>query len=158
MNTRTLLIAAMTSIFAVTAAAPSFAAGDPVKHEKRMHRMIKRADINGDGRVSQAELTAAISKTIAVIDANNDGAISANELANSKAAIKAERREAKTAGAGKLHLAKLPMKKLSKRFAKLDANGDGQLSGHELDRVAKRMFKRGDKNRDGFISIADIKA
>ena len=39
---------------------------------------------------------------------------------------------------------------------KIDANGDGQLSKGELERVADRMFKKRDKNNDGYISAADF--
>ena len=41
-------------------------------------------------------------------------------------------------------------------FAMIDANGDGQLSKGELERVAERMFKKRDKNNDGYISAADF--
>ena len=56
MKIKTALIAALAGVFAVTAAAPSFAAKDPIKKEKRINRMIKRADLNGDGKISESEM------------------------------------------------------------------------------------------------------
>ena len=156
MKTKSLIIAAMAAAFAVTAAAPSFAAPDPVKKEKRITRMIKRLDLNGDSRISQTEMSQALAKTFAAVDANRDGGLSANELANAKSSMKQMRKQAKANGHGRLHFAKLPMKKLNKRFEKLDANADGKLSQNELSRIASRMFKRGDRNKDGYISVADL--
>ena len=51
---------------------------------------------------------------------------------------------------------KFPAKRINKRFANIDANGDGTLSKGELERVAERMFKKRDKNNDGYISAADF--
>ncbi|MDB5522583.1 MAG: hypothetical protein JWM58_346 [Rhizobium sp.] len=160
MKTKTLIAVALASVFAVTAAAPTFAAGDPAKHEKRMHRMIKRADANGDGRVSQAELAGAIAASFAVVDANGDGVLSQSELDNSNVAYKAHRQQVKASRQSGERLAgviRMP-KAVGKRFAKIDANGDGVISKNELSRIADRMFKRRDHNKDGYISAADFKA
>ncbi|WP_240698896.1 EF-hand domain-containing protein [Sphingomonas sp. AAP5] len=45
----------------------------------------------------------------------------------------------------------------AKRFAKLDANGDGTLDKAEIDAMLSRRFKRLDTNGDGLLS-ADERA
>jgi EF hand len=156
MNSKSIIVATMAAVFAMTAAAPSFAAENPVKHHKHAKRLIKRLDLNGDGRISRAELDRGMAVTFAAIDTNRDGGLSADELANAKAVLKATRKQAKASGQGRLMFAKLPMKHINKRFEKIDANRDGVLSQSELTRVADRMFKPQDHNIDGYFSSADF--
>lgn len=156
MKIKTAFVAALAGVFAVTAAAPSFAAKDPTKKEKRINRMIKRADLNGDGRISQSEMARGIAVTFAAIDADGDGGLSASEISGAKAVLKAERKKSKAAGEGRLQFVKFPAKRINKRFDQIDANSDGALSKGELERVADRMFKKRDKNNDGYISAADF--
>jgi Ca2+-binding EF-hand superfamily protein len=157
MKIKTALVAALAGVFAVTATAPAFAAQDPAKKEKRINRMIKRADLNGDGKVSQSEMARGVAVTFAALDTDKDGKLSANEIANAKATMKAHRKQARAAGGGKLHYVKFPAKKVSKRFDKIDANGDGVISERELTQVSERMFQRRDKDGDGYITNADFK-
>jgi Ca2+-binding EF-hand superfamily protein len=156
MKIKTALIAALAGVFAVTAAAPSFAAADLAKKEKRIHRMIKRADLNGDGKVSQSEMARGIAVTFAMVDTDRDGSLSASEISGSKAKIKTERKRAKASGEGRLHYVTLPAKRINKRFDRIDANNDGMLSKGEIERVADRMFKKRDKNNDGYITKVDF--
>lgn len=158
MKIRTAFIAALAGVFAVTAAAPSFAAADPAKKEKRINRMIKRADLNGDGKISRSEMSRGIAVTFAKVDTNGDGALSTAEISGARAVLKAERKKARASGEGRLQYVKFPAKRINKRFDKIDANGDGVLSKAEIERVAERMFKRRDKNNDGYISAADFGA
>ncbi|MGV3551072.1 EF-hand domain-containing protein [Rhizobium sp.] len=155
MKLKTAFIAALAGVFTVTAAAPSFAAADPAKKEKRINRMVKRADLNGDGKISRSEMERGLAVTFAMIDANGDGVLSATEVANAKTRFKAERKHARAANEGRVHFVKFPVKRVNKRFDRLDANRDGQLSKAELQNVADRLFKKRDKNRDGFISASD---
>jgi Ca2+-binding EF-hand superfamily protein len=160
MNTKTVIAAALASVFAITAAAPSFAAGDPAKHEKRIHRMIHRADTNKDGRVSQAEMDAALAKSFAVLDTNHDGVLSKAEVENRKATYKTYRVQLKAERKSGQHVAgviRMP-KGLGKHFAAIDANKDGFISRTELASVAQHAFQRRDHNKDGYISAADFKA
>ena len=82
MNIKTALIAALAGVFAVTAAAPSFAAQDPAKKEKRINRLIKRADLSGDGKISQSEMSRGIAVTFAKLDTNGDGKLGSSEISN----------------------------------------------------------------------------
>jgi Ca2+-binding EF-hand superfamily protein len=160
MNTRTLAAAVLASVVAATAVAPALAAGDPVKQEKRMHRMLKRVDTNKDGRISTAEMDAALSKSFAVFDTNHDGVLSKAEVENRRATFKAYRedlRAERKAGRPVVGVVGLP-KAVDKHFARIDANRDGVLSKAELASVAQRLFQHRDHNRDGYISTADLKA
>jgi len=157
MKIKTALIAAIAGVFAVTAIAPAFAAQDPAKKEKRINRMIKRADLNGDGKISESEMARGLAVTFAVLDTDKDGMLSASEVSDAKATMKAHRKQSKVAGEGRVHFVKFPAKKVSKRFDQIDANGDGKLSESELSNVASRMFKKRDKDGDGYISNADFK-
>ena len=156
MKIKTAVIAALAGVFAITAAAPSFAAADPAKKEKRIHRFIKRADLNGDGKISQAEMARGISVTFANVDVNGDGVLSASEVSGAKAALKAARKQARASGEGRLQFVKFPAKRIGKRFDRIDANGDGVLSKAEFTGISGRMFKKRDKNNDGYISAADF--
>src|SRR6218665_1899862 len=155
MKLKTALVAALAGVFAAAAAAPSFAAADPAKKERRINHMIKRADLNHDGKISKSEMTRGIAVTFAMVDANGDGVLSASEVGNAKAQIKAERKRAKAAGEARIQFVKFPVKRVNKRFDRFDANHDGYLSKAELERVADRMFARRDKNRDGYITASD---
>lgn len=157
MKLKTAFIAALAGVFAVTAAAPSFAAKDPAKKEKRINRMIKRADLNDDGKISQSEMSRGIAVTFAAIDANGDGSLDSGEIGNAKKVLKAQRKQARASGEAKLQYVKFPAKRVNKHFDKIDTNGDGEISKTELTTVSEKMFVRRDKNRDGYISIADFK-
>jgi Ca2+-binding EF-hand superfamily protein len=157
MKIRTAFIAALAGVIAVSAAAPSFAAVDPAKKDKRIERMIKRGDLNRDGKISRSEMLRGIAVTFTMIDANRDGKISADELANAKGTVKSERKRAKAAGESRVHYVKFPVKRFTKHFDRLDANRDGFLSKSEVERVAERMFTKRDKNKDGYITKADFK-
>ena len=110
MNIKTALIAALAGVFAVTAAAPSIAAQDPAKKEKRINRLIKRADLNGDGKISPSEMSRGIAVTFAKLDVNGDGKLSASEISNAKTVMKAERKRAKASGEG-VQFVKFPAKR-----------------------------------------------
>ena len=156
MNMKTALIAALAGVFAVTAAAPSFAAQDPAKKEKRINRLIKRADLNGDGKISQSEMSRGLAVTFAKLDTNADGKLDSSEISNAKSVLKADRKRAKEAGEGRVQFVKFPVKRVNKHFDRIDANGDGALSKGEVEQIASSMFQRRDTNNDGYISAADF--
>jgi len=159
MKMKIAIAAALASVFAITAAAPSFAAGDPAKHQKRIHRMIHRADTNGDGRVSPAEMDVALAKSFAVLDTNHDGVLSKSEVENRRETYKAYRMQVKAERkAGEHFVGVVKLKGIGKHFDKIDANGDGVISKHEIITAATHQFKRRDRNGDGYISAADFKA
>ena len=93
-----------------------------------------RADTDGDGAVSRAELTASLEQRFARMDVNGDGQISSAD------------REARQA----------------ERFAKKDTNGDGELSPAEIEaaRAAHKAqrFARMDKDGNGKLSQEEAQA
>jgi Ca2+-binding EF-hand superfamily protein len=159
MKTKTLILTFVTAAFAASATLPALA-NDPKadKREKRIERMMKRVDLNGDSRISAEELSAAVQLAFAAIDTNHDGELSAEEIANQKVAIKAQNQRAmasKTDGRAEARAIRLP-KAIGKHFAKLDADKNGLLSASEMTNAADRMFKHRDRNKDGYITAADF--
>lgn len=157
MKSKTLFIAALASVFALGAAAPSFAAGDANKKHNHINRMIKHADANRDGRVSHGEMTAALAASFAVLDTNRDGVLSKAEIENRRATYKAYRQQVKAERkSGERVTGVVKLKGLEKHFAKIDSNGDGVISRNEVATVADQLFKRRDRNSDGYLSKSDF--
>lgn len=106
-----------------------------------------RADADGDGNLTRAELTQQVNERFATLDADGDGSVT-----------EAERQAARES-------------RQAERFARLDANGDGAISpaemqaGHEKRAGAGGRHDRGGKDRagldadgDGTVSRADFEA
>ncbi len=94
--------------------------------------MMMRADTNGDGMISRAEFIAASDQRFARLDKNGDGFITADELGDMAGrgpgggVMAADTdHDGKVSHAEFIALAKA-------RFAKLDANGDGQITPDEM--------------------------
>lgn len=159
MKTQTLIAAAIASIFAVSAAAPVLAAEHPVKRHRQINRMLHRADTNHDGKVSQAEMLAALGKSFAILDTNHDGVLSKSEIANRHAVYKAYGQQIRAERKAGQHVAGIiRLHGINKHFSNLDTNHDGVLSQSELDHAAERLFKHRDANHDGYLSKSDFKA
>jgi hypothetical protein len=103
-------------------------------------RPAAQADGNaGTGRARTASVTlqaytARQEKKLLAADANGDGKISQAEF---------------------LASAKPGERDPARRFAKLDANGDGMLDRGEIDTMPARRFKRLDTDGDGLLSPAE---
>ena len=94
-----------------------------------------RADSNGDGVISRAELTKSLEARFTKMDVNGDGQLSKEDRDAKRADRSAKRGE---------------------QFAKADANGDGELSQTEMEAArAERKaskFARADKDGNGKLS------
>lgn len=105
-------------------------------------------DADGDGKITQAEITAYRAAQTAGIDTDGDGLISAEELAAMHIRAATERANA--------HAARM--------IEQLDTDGDGKLSAAELvsrpmaGGMPARMFERLDTDKDGAISEAELAA
>ncbi len=86
------------------------------------------ADTDGDGFVSEAELTRDAAHGFATLDKNGDGKLAPGELAPHDPAL----------------------------FKKVDVNGDGFLTFTEVMTNKLRAFKLGDKNQDGGLSFEEM--
>ncbi len=107
-----------------------------------------RADADGDGSLTRAELNAALDARFARADANGDGAIDQAE----RDAARAERRERmreRRAERGRDG-------RRGGRMARLDTNGDGVITRDEVPHErGLAIFDRVDTNGDGQIDQAE---
>ncbi|OJF90484.1 EF-hand domain-containing protein [Pararhizobium antarcticum] len=169
MQKQALLLGFIAASIAVTGfAASSYAAREKRAPEQRAEMMIKRMDTNKDNKVSLDEMQARVSTVFTTFDADKNGQVSRDEIKVRREAFRDARkawREAKNeAGADKdkamenLHEARPGMFPglRGKGFARADADKNGSLSLQEVSTVTETMFKRRDKNGDGFIDASDF--
>ncbi len=170
MQKQALILGFIAASIAVTSfAASSYAAKEKMAPEQRAEMMIKRLDTNKDGKVSLDEMQTRVSTVFKTFDADNNGQVSRDEIKVRREAFRDARkawREAKNeAGADKEKAMKdlrearpgmFPAMR-GKGFKRADADKNGSLSLTEVAGVTEKMFKRRDKNNDGFIDAADFK-
>ena len=96
-------------------------------------------DTDGNGQVTQAEVSAHQKARFAELDTDGDGAASVEELVTKFGAELQARAE--------------------RMMARFDENGDGKLSQAEMPARDKgNMFKRMDRNSDGVLDASEFKA
>lgn len=108
---------------------------------------FEQFDADGDGLVTEAELSARRAARAAALDADADGYLSAEELTAFYQAQAAER------------IASM----VAREMARADADGDGRISAAEKmlggeGRMAARLFERADADGDGAVSRAEFDA
>jgi Ca2+-binding EF-hand superfamily protein len=121
-------------------AAPALAEGD---------RLLAGLDANGDGAISRPEFLVLRQQMFARIDADGSGTVTEAEVAAAEAAM-AKRRQRQVRdlwsqdadGDGELTLAEYTSS--TPGFDRADRDGDGVLSGAEIDRVARLIGSFGD--------------
>ena len=133
---------ALAAALAAFAAAPlaSFAqssdAPATTPHPSLFDHMLKKMDSDGDGKISSAEFQAAAAARFAAIDTQGTGKITAEQIANSKAAKERgeqfAEREVKKIGSDGVITKDQFLAAAQARFAKLDKNGDGYITADEL--------------------------
>lgn len=106
---------------------------------------FEQLDIDGDGTLTAAELSAYAATRFQTADTNGDGNLSSEELVAAAGARNAERVE----------------RRVARMINRRDENDDGVLSAAELapseDRIAKR-FERLDADSNGSISAEEFEA
>ncbi len=139
------------ALLAVLLASPAPAAAPASGADSRLAAQFRKADADGDGKLSHAEAGRAAPGWAARFDAINadrDGKISPEE-------IRAWRR------AGKDGRKSAVATKFDQLFDRADADGDGALTRGEaqtgLPRVAAK-FERIDKNGDGRLTREEMRA
>lgn len=112
--------------------------GGQEKAEMKVHMMerFKEADANGDQKLTKAEIYESRGKRAAVLDTNNDGTISAEEL-------DAGRKE-------------MRLKRMQRFLTMLDTDGDGVVTTDEFARAGTVKMGRLDRDHDGVITLEEI--
>ena len=109
----------------------------------RSHYSFEKLDTNGDGKITQEEMTAHIQSRFEATDVDGDGSLSRDELVDRITKRAAERAE----------------KRADHILKKRDANGDGILSPDEMQKgYAEKKFAKADTDDDGAISKEEYKA
>ncbi len=103
---------------------------------RRALRVIETYDINGDGKVTEAEITGDQKRFFDTLDVNGDGKLTMFELKRRPRA--------------------LCLFLTTSLFDILDANGDGTLSAKEIQGPSQRWFRRFDTNRNGVLEYSEV--
>ncbi len=106
--------------------------------------MFQTMDGDKDGKVTQAEMDASRAARVADVDADKDGLLSADELAQMQIRAMTERANSMAA----------------RMIERLDSDGDGKLSAAEMASGPgpAMMLDRLDSDGDGAISTAEMQA
>jgi Ca2+-binding EF-hand superfamily protein len=113
----------------------------------RSASQFSKADADGDGKLSRAEVEKAMPRLAGrfdSIDTNKDGQLSRGELRAWKKAHKSERQA-----------------KAAERFRHADTDGDGAISRAEAEKHAPRLAKKFDQidsNKDGKLTQDELRA
>ncbi|MEM9283607.1 MAG: hypothetical protein AAGA96_17435 [Verrucomicrobiota bacterium] len=105
--------------------------------------MFKRADKNGDGKLTEDEVPEQFWARLSQLDKNSDNAISQEEAAAGRSSAPGGSGQRPEPGA---------------MFSRADQNGDGRISQDEVPAEAWARMKRLDKNEDGAVSREEIGA
>lgn len=132
---------------AIAVAAGSDRHGDhEARHQARLNSLFTTFDLNADGQISEAEITAGHEARFKASDANGDGTLSEAEI---RASIM-KRAEAR---------ADRMVKRMMKRA---DDNSDGSITLAEFQDTPRhrggKMMKRLDADGDGVITRAEAEA
>lgn len=115
----------------------------------RIEMLFERADLNGDGALTMAEIEAARAEVFAEMDADGSGGVDAAELAEWRIRQTAERAVSRrdADGDGVLSLDEIPFR--AERLARFDLDENGEITRTELEAAMERgRFGRGGR-RDG---------
>ncbi len=101
-------------------------------------RMLQRLDLNCDGAISAGEAGAVRTVRFLRWDADGDGVITEAEMAAAAQARVARR--------------------IAKKFARMDRNGDGRVERAEFDDRGAAQFARLDTDGDDRVTLEEIRA
>jgi Ca2+-binding EF-hand superfamily protein len=106
---------------------------------------FKKADANGDKKVSAAEHATCAKDMFATMDANQDGKVTAVEMEAAHSELSGGEKD-------RHHMS------AEKKIKVVDSNGDGILTAEEHTAAAKSMFTKMDTDRDGFLTKDELAA
>lgn len=117
---------------------------------------MKTMDANGDGKVTATEHADAAKKMFTKMDADKDGRVTAAEMDAAHPVMKQNKGDLATARTSdKMREGK--MMSSSEKIAKLDTNGDGQLTAEEHAAGSKKMFSKMDSDSDGTLTAQELR-
>ena len=105
--------------------------------------VLQRLDANNDSAVSRDEILAARAKLFARLDANSDGVVDEDETERLRDAI--------------MDRATAMQARLANQMRRLDMSGDGKVSRDEF-RARALFFDLADRDGDGTLSAAEFLA
>lgn len=117
---------------------PGGPGASPPQPSRAVERFMLLYDINGDGKVTVAEINDDQSRIFTAMDVDNDGSLSTDEMKRRGRLLQAYR--------------------TTTLFDLMDANGDGKLSLKEIQAPTRRWFKRYDANNDGAMEASEVPA
>lgn len=124
----------------MAASAQGQGAGGPGAAAPPQSRAVERFmllyDINGDGKVTVAEINDDQARIFTALDVDNDSSLSTDEMKRRGRLLQAYR--------------------TTTLFDLMDANGDGKLSLKEIQAPTGRWFKRYDANNDGVMDAGEV--
>ncbi len=127
--------------FALIAAAALAADAPPALAEGaggHGERMLQRLDLNGDDAITREEVEAVQTVRFLRLDTDGDGVIT----------------EAEMLAAAQARIAR----RIAKKFARMDRNGDGRVERAEFDDHGAARFARLDTDGDDRVSQEEIRA
>lgn len=110
-------------------------------HAQTVSPILQRLDANNDGAVSRDEIVAARAKLFARLDVNSDGVIDQDETEMLRDAI--------------MDRATAMQERLGNQMRRLDTSGDGKVSRDEF-RARTLFFDLADRDGDGKLSAAEF--
>jgi len=126
---------ALIAAAALAAGAPSALAGGASRHGERM---LQRLDLNGDGTITRDEAVAVQTVRFLRWDTDGDGVITEAEML-----AMAQERIAR---------------RIAKKFARMDRNGDDRVERAEFDDHGAAQFARLDADGDNRVTQEEIRA
>jgi Ca2+-binding EF-hand superfamily protein len=143
---------ALTIALATTSAAIAFA-GDEEHKKGSIEAEMRIMDANEDGKISASEHAAGAQQMFQGMDGNQDNRVTAVEMDGAHKPLKAQ-----DASHGE-HGSKMSREMSSaEKIKKIDADGDGVLTAKEHADGSKKMFTKMDANKDGALTAAEIKS
>jgi Ca2+-binding EF-hand superfamily protein len=128
-------------------------------HGGMMGLMAERADSDGDGTLSAAEIEAFRDSRFAAMDADGDGTLTPAEMSQGMRALMFDMLD--TDGSGAIERAEFmdrdqAQRMGGKRFQRMDRDGDGLVDRDEMGAMTDRMLERLDANGDGVLDADEL--